>query len=138
MKPIRIAAAVLTVTIAFAGCKNRDEKPIPAPNAQWTTVALRTPSTPTPGVPSGTKGLHEAGDHQGASGISWFQGHHRRGVFHDLPAVRLDVPPLRRRPHQAPPTADRRAAARFRPAAHSGVSPSPRPLASVVLTTRTP
>jgi hypothetical protein len=64
MKPIWIAAAVLAGAIAFVGCKNRKEEPVPAPNATWTAVA----------VPSPAAGRHDTVVHHGASGISWFQG----------------------------------------------------------------
>jgi hypothetical protein len=74
MKPIRIAAAVLTATIALAGCKNRDEKPIPAPNASWATATSQTTAPPAPGATPSTKGRRDIGDHRGANGISWFQG----------------------------------------------------------------
>jgi hypothetical protein len=74
MKPIWIAAAVLTATIALAGCKNRDEKPIPAPNAGWATATTQTAAAPVPVAKPSAKDRHDAGDHHGASGISWFQG----------------------------------------------------------------
>jgi hypothetical protein len=64
MKPIWIAAAVLAGAIAFVGCKNRKEEPVPAPNAAWTAAA----------VPSPAAGRHDTVVHHGASGISWFQG----------------------------------------------------------------
>jgi hypothetical protein len=67
MKPIWIAAAVLAGTLAFVGCKNRKEEPVPAPNAAW-TVGVQSPAAHT--------SRHEASSvrHGGASGISWFQG----------------------------------------------------------------
>jgi hypothetical protein len=74
MKPIWIAAAVLAGTIAFVGCKNRKEEPVPPPNAAWTAVAE------SPAANTSHKGLestsrHDAGvRHGGANGISWFQG----------------------------------------------------------------
>jgi hypothetical protein len=64
MKPIWIAAAVLAGAIAFVGCKNRKEEPVPAPNAAWTAVAVQSPAAER----------HDTVVHHGASGISWFQG----------------------------------------------------------------
>jgi hypothetical protein len=64
MKPIWIAAAVLAGAIAFVGCKNRREEPVPAPNAAWTAAA----------VPSPAAAGHDTVVHHGANGISWFQG----------------------------------------------------------------
>jgi hypothetical protein len=57
MKPIWIAVAVLTATLALAGCKNRKEEPVPGPKSEWSAT-----------------GRHEPRDHHGASGIAWFQG----------------------------------------------------------------
>jgi len=66
MKPLWIAAAVLAGTIAFVGCKNRKEEPVPAPNAAW-TIGVQAPAANT--------SRHEPSvRHSGASGISWFQG----------------------------------------------------------------
>jgi hypothetical protein len=73
MKPLWIAAAVLTATVALTGCKNRKEEPIPGPKAGWSTMA-QTPSPDASARVSRTIGRHEARDHHGASGISWFQG----------------------------------------------------------------
>jgi hypothetical protein len=64
MKPIWIAAAILAGAIAFVGCKNRKEEPVPVPNAAWTAAA----------VPSPPAGRHDTVAHHGANGISWFQG----------------------------------------------------------------
>jgi hypothetical protein len=74
MKPIWIAAAVLTATLALTGCKNRKEEPIPGPKAEWSTSAAQTPSANARDKASSPTGRHETGDHHGASGISWFQG----------------------------------------------------------------
>jgi len=63
MKPIWIAAAVLAGTIAFVGCKNRKEEPVPPPNAAW-AAAVKPPA----------RGQHDTLAHRGAAGISWFQG----------------------------------------------------------------
>ncbi len=68
MKTIWIAAAVLAGTIAFVGCKNRKEEPVPAPNAAW-TVGVESPATNT-----NTSRRDASVRHGGASGISWFQG----------------------------------------------------------------
>jgi hypothetical protein len=55
MKPIWIAVAVLTATLALAGCKNRKEEPVPGPKSEW-SAAAQTPLANTP------------------SRIAWFQG----------------------------------------------------------------
>jgi hypothetical protein len=73
MKPIWIAAAVLTATLALTGCKHRKEEPIPGPKAAWSTIA-QTPSPSASAKASRTLGRHETRDHRGASGIAWFQG----------------------------------------------------------------
>jgi hypothetical protein len=75
MKPIWIAAAVLTGTLAIVGCKNRKEEPVPAPNATWTAAAVEAPSADTSRKAMESAARHEVGvRHGGASGISWFQG----------------------------------------------------------------
>ena len=74
MKPIWIATAVLTATLALTGCKNRKEEPIPGPNAGPPTASAPAPSPAPPSNTSATPGGHDAGDHHGASGIYWFQG----------------------------------------------------------------
>jgi hypothetical protein len=74
MKPIWIAATVLAGTLAFVGCKNRKEEPVPAPNAVWTASAVESPAADAQKAMESTA-RHEVGvRHGGASGISWFQG----------------------------------------------------------------
>jgi hypothetical protein len=75
MKPIWIAAAVLAGTLAFVGCKNRKEEPVPAPNATWTAAAVEAPAADASHKAMESAARHEVGvRHGGASGISWFQG----------------------------------------------------------------
>jgi hypothetical protein len=74
MKPIWIAVAVLTATLALTGCKNRKEEPVPGPKSEW-SAATQTPLANTPSRPSSRAiGRREPRDHHGASGIAWFQG----------------------------------------------------------------
>jgi hypothetical protein len=73
MKRIWIAAAVLTATLAVTGCKHRKEEPIPGPKAGWSTMA-QTQLANASARSSRTAARHDARDHHGASGISWFQG----------------------------------------------------------------
>ena len=73
MKPIWIAAAVLTATLALTGCKNRKEEPVPGPKSEW-SAAAQTPLANAPSKASRATGRHEPRDHHGASGIAWFQG----------------------------------------------------------------
>ena len=74
MKPIWIAAAVLAGTLAFVGCKNRREEPVPAPKATW-TAAVESPTADASHRAMESTTRHEVGvRHGGASGISWFQG----------------------------------------------------------------
>jgi hypothetical protein len=74
MKPIWIAATVLAGTLAFVGCKNRREEPVPAPNATW-TAAVESPAADTSHKAMESTSRHEVVvRHGGASGISWFQG----------------------------------------------------------------
>jgi hypothetical protein len=76
MKPMWIATAVLLAgTIAFVGCKNRKEEPVPVPNAIWTAAAVESPAANASQKAIGSTARHEGGvRHGGASGISWFQG----------------------------------------------------------------
>jgi hypothetical protein len=76
MKPMWIATAVLLAgTIAFVGCKNRKEEPVPVPNAIWTAAAVESPAANASQKAMGSTARHEgAVRHGGASGISWFQG----------------------------------------------------------------
>jgi hypothetical protein len=76
MKPMWIATAVLLAgTIAFVGCKNRKEEPVPVPNAIWTAAAVESPAANASQKAMGSTARHEGGvRHGGASGISWFQG----------------------------------------------------------------
>jgi hypothetical protein len=73
MKPIWIAVAVLTATLALTGCKNRKEEPVPGPKSEW-SAAAQPPSANTPTKVSRAPGRHERHVHHGASGIAWFQG----------------------------------------------------------------
>ena len=73
MKPIWIAVAVLTATLALTGCKNRKEEPVPGPKSEW-SAAAHPPLANAPTKVSRAPGRHNARDHHGASGISWFQG----------------------------------------------------------------
>jgi hypothetical protein len=73
MKPIWIAVAVLTATLALTGCKNRKEEPVPGPKSGW-SAAAQTPLANAPSKAPRDVGRHEARDHHGASGIAWFQG----------------------------------------------------------------
>ena len=73
MKPLWIAVAVLTATLALTGCKNRKEEPVPGPKSGWST-ATQPPLANAPSEPSRATARHEARDHHGASGIAWFQG----------------------------------------------------------------
>jgi hypothetical protein len=72
MKPLWIAVAVLTATLALTGCKYRKEEPVPGPKSGWSTA--QPPMANMPSKASRPPGRHEARDHHGASGISWFQG----------------------------------------------------------------
>jgi hypothetical protein len=73
MKPIWIAVAVLTATLALTGCKNRKEEPVPGPKSGW-SAAAQPPLANAPTKASRATGRHEPRDHHGASGIAWFQG----------------------------------------------------------------
>jgi hypothetical protein len=74
MKPLWIAVAVLTATLALTGCKNRKEEPVPGPKSEW-SAAAQTPLANASSRPSSrATGRHEPRDHHGASGIAWFQG----------------------------------------------------------------
>jgi hypothetical protein len=95
MRSIGIAATMLAVTLAVAGCKNRKEEPIPgpraaAPHAGWPRTVIPHPSprasapaadisrprsTNGPDAPSAPGTASPDGPRRhGASGISWFQG----------------------------------------------------------------
>ena len=71
MKSLGITIAILVVTIALAGCKNRKEEPIPGPKAAQPPAAESAQplsAAPFPGTP------HPSGSRRhGANGISWFQ-----------------------------------------------------------------
>jgi len=75
MKLIGIAATMLLVTLAVAGCKNRKQEPIPGPRAaQPAAGAPQQTGHPSGAViDPGTTPPPGARRH-GASGISWFQG----------------------------------------------------------------
>jgi len=80
MNSHRLAAAILAAAIALAGCKNREEKPIPGPKADVPAAAesVASPPSATPPsapssespAPSGSSGTRR----HGTPGISWFQG----------------------------------------------------------------
>jgi hypothetical protein len=58
MKSIWVIAAILSVTIAFAGCKYRKEEPVPGPRAGRVETAQMVASAKNPGVPpTGSHGL---------------------------------------------------------------------------------
>jgi hypothetical protein len=79
MKSLGIATAILAATIAFAGCKNRKQEPIPGPKAAQPTAESAQPTAESAQPPSATPGQDGAARpggsrRHGASGISWFQG----------------------------------------------------------------
>lgn len=74
MNSLGITTAILAVTIALAGCKNRKEEPIPGPKAAPPAAeSVQSPAAiPSPGQDGAA---HPGGSRRhGASGISWFQG----------------------------------------------------------------
>ncbi len=76
MKPIWIAGAILVGTLAFVGCKNRKEEPVPPPNATLTAAAVESPTANASRRAMESTARHEVTVRHsgGASGISWFQG----------------------------------------------------------------
>ncbi len=75
MRSIGFFAAILAITLALAGCKNRKEEPLPGPRANRPAAeaiqhySVKPPRRAASGV------AHPDGEHHhGASGISWFQG----------------------------------------------------------------
>jgi hypothetical protein len=75
MRSIGIAATLLFVTLAVAGCKHRKEEPIPGPRAGEPASEAPHPSHPPDRSSNpATSAPDGAGSRHGASGISWFQG----------------------------------------------------------------
>jgi hypothetical protein len=73
MRSTGIAATLLLVTLAVAGCKHRKEEPIPGPRAGQPASEAAYPSRRSNG--SSSRGAPDRPrPRHGASGISWFQG----------------------------------------------------------------
>ena len=74
MRWIGIAATLLLVTLAAAGCKYRRQEPIPGPRAPQPATSAPQPSHSSGGATDPGATAPDGPRRHGASGISWFQG----------------------------------------------------------------